>query len=513
METRSKNLEIADEAQEQMDPLQNALKEHLLQELMFQHFTGNEAKQLFEVSTLWNEIASESKKCGEKLKLTINTDDKAEKLTEIEASGRKYATVKLKSKKHQEPVEIHPLLIDIIAGIGWNLKKLDISYNIKIEAFVLLLSSLHNLETLSLRKVELITEANGSISLQLPKLKELKLMNLQSHILGLFRNVTALESFKFISYEGENIDMKLLEDFITRQDKLKTLSVFIHSEENQQKLFADKNRLKEMKFQLETICLASFTIHPSSAEEFFRRQQSLKEVHLGHYDNLVETPEEFCQVMRPIFELPNLKTLKILVDNFIMDENWIGLQGIRNTAVKFLELAAAEEETSIDGAFVEMFPNLQEIKVTLEKRWNPECSEKDLFLINFPCEKLSLVQCENVGGFVYQTPLIEFDQTFFETKLEEFLLNNSSVNKLHIGRIEWIALDIKLSLQFWEKILQKLPNLNHLVIFHPGNIIELVNLLKKTLRNFEKVTIKTNNIGRKSAKNIQLPSWIHIFIR
>jgi hypothetical protein len=73
-------MEIDDEAQQQMDPLQSAIQEHLLQELMFQHFTGNKDKQLFEVSTLWNEIASESKKCGEKLKLTIRTGDDAEKL-------------------------------------------------------------------------------------------------------------------------------------------------------------------------------------------------------------------------------------------------------------------------------------------------------------------------------------------------------------------------------------------------------------------------------------------------
>jgi hypothetical protein len=50
METRVQNMKIADEAQQRMDPLQSAIQEHLLQELMFQHFTGNEVKQLFEVS-------------------------------------------------------------------------------------------------------------------------------------------------------------------------------------------------------------------------------------------------------------------------------------------------------------------------------------------------------------------------------------------------------------------------------------------------------------------------------
>jgi hypothetical protein len=75
METLAKKQKIADEDQQRMNPLQSAIQEYRLQELMFQHFTGNEVKQLFEVSTLWNEIASKSKKCGKRLKLTITTED------------------------------------------------------------------------------------------------------------------------------------------------------------------------------------------------------------------------------------------------------------------------------------------------------------------------------------------------------------------------------------------------------------------------------------------------------
>jgi hypothetical protein len=311
METRSKKQKIANEAQQRMDPLRSAMKEHLLQELMFQHFTGNEAKQLFEVSTLWNEIASKSVKCGANLKLIIHNDDDSEKLTSIKAGGRKYAALKLEPSEDQELVAIRPLLLDNITAIGLNLKELELSCKTKFDDLALMLSSLHNLETLILWRVELINEANGSTPLHLPKLKELMMMNLQSHILELFRDVSALETFKFISTEERIIDMKLLEDFILRQDNLKTLSVFVYSEENEQKLFADKNRLKEMKFQLERIRLAAYMIHCNSAVEFFRRQQrSLKIVELVHDPTiLVGTPEERCQVMRPIFELPKLKTL------------------------------------------------------------------------------------------------------------------------------------------------------------------------------------------------------------
>jgi hypothetical protein len=138
-----------------------------------------------------------------------------------------------------------------------------------------------------------------------------------------------------------------------------------------------------------------------------------------------------------------------------------------------------------------------------------ESSENDLRLINFPFEKLSLIKCENVREFDYDSPLIDFVQIFFETKVEEFVLDNQNIKRFRIGRIEWIALDIKLSLGFWERILHHLPNLDRLIITHPGNVIELVNLLKKTHHNFE-VRIYTNNIGKESANDVQLPLWIEV---
>jgi hypothetical protein len=505
METRAKKRKIDDEIRRRSDPLQSAMKEHLLQELMFQHFTGNEVKQLFEVSTLWNQIASKSAKCGAKLKLIIYNDDNTEKLTMIKASGRKYAALELQSSEDQVLVEARPLLLDIIKGIAWSLKKLKLSCVIEIKVLDQLLSSFRNLESLTLRKVELICEANSPAPFQLPKLKKLKALDFQTRFLRLFRDNTSLELFQFISSDGDNIDMTQLGDFLLRQENLKKLLLITFLEGNQQKLFADKNQLKKMKFQLESIKTSDFLFHPSSAVEFFKRQQGLKKVELSISNAFfVGTLEEYCQVMRSILTLPKLETLKIIGNNFIIGENLIALQGIRNAAVKFLKLNSFEQETSIDGDFIEMFPNLQEIKVT------PYSSESELLLIDFRCEKLSLIQCEKVRTFIYEPPLIDFVQIFFETMLEEFILNNRNFNELMIGRIEWIALDIKLSLEFWGRILQKLPNLNLLIITHPGNVIALIKLLKKTLRNFEKVTIRTNNIGRESAKDIQLPSWIEV---
>jgi hypothetical protein len=148
-----------------------------------------------------------------------------------------------------------------------------------------------------------------------------------------------------------------------------------------------------------------------------------------------------------------------------------------------------------------MLPNLQQISVT------PLLYRKFLSLENVCCEKLSLIQCPNLFRLFYQPPLADFNQTNFEAKLEEFLLKQHSIKSLTIGRNEWIALDIKLSLEFWKKILQ-LPNLVRLAISHPGNVVDLVNLLKAAERNFSSLVIIINAIGKKSVMNDELPSWI-----
>jgi hypothetical protein len=486
-----------------MDPFQSSLKEHLLQELMFQHLTGNEVKQLFEVSTLWNEIASESKKCGEKLKMTIYNDDEAEKLKIIKTSARKYGMVCVKpSEEVQQLGWIHPLGLEIVKSIAWGLKKLEVSCSMTIDDIKQLLSSMCNLETLILHGM-IISRAAQPSSLhviyrqQLPKLKELKVIRTELPILQLFSDVTTLETFEFDSMTDVNL---MLEDFILRQEKLKNFCW----ERNQRNFFKDKNRLKEVKFQLETISATTSAIHPNSAAEFFNRQKNLKSVKLIHRrGNFCGTPEEFLQVLRSIFTLPKLETLKIY--GLFINSYWIPLREVRNTVPKFLELKTSNllDETVIDGKLVEMFPNLQRITV---KRVSSLLNLKDI-----RCESLSLIKCaKNISKVIYNLPFINVDQTLFEMKLEEFLVDYESIEALAIGCNEWITMNIKLSLSFWERILYQLPKLAKLDIYHPGNVKDLVNLLKNIERNFTSVQIFTNDIGDKSTEDIKLPSWMTI---
>lgn len=476
---------------------------------MFQHLTGNEVKKLFEVSKLWNEIASGSKKCGEKLKLTISTDDNAKKLKSIKESGTKSATLILQSSEgNHEFIEILPLLLlDVVTVIGWNLKELKVLCTMDIEAFKKILSSSCKLESLSFQRINISTD-EVLAPLQLPKLKELKGDSLQNQFLELFRNVSTLKTFNFESVNGENIDKKLLEDFILRQDKLKNFVLSFSSNRNQLRLFKDKNRLNEMNFQLESIGTTACMIHPNNAVDFFNRQQNLKTVDLGyHRRSFVGTPEEHRQKLQSILTLPNLERLKISERNF-MNDDWIALRDIRNASVKFLEMKLEVFDSSIHGELVEMFPNLHQISVT------PDHPETSLRLFNFQCEKLSMIHCPNLSSISFEPPLINFDRVLFEDKLMEFMLKHRQCKQLFVGRREWIGMDVKLSMEFWEKILRELPNLAWFIINHPGDLNELVNIFNNAQSNFDRffsvISIRTNDIGEESVRDIEKPVVMNI---
>jgi hypothetical protein len=499
METRAKKQKIVDEAEQQMDPLRSVLKEHLLQELMFQHFIGNEVKQLFEVSPLWNEIASKSKKCGEQLQLKIRSDDDADKLTVINANGRKYAMLKLEAdKEYREFVESFPLVLDIVTGIGWSLKELKVLCPMRLDVFAHMLSSLRNLETLSFESIRITEEKLAP--LQLPKLKHLTGDNLQPQVLEVFRDVTTLKVFDFV-FDGKNVDIRLLEDFILRQEKLIKFRILFCSQESQHSFFKNQNRLKEVKFQLDSITMKASTIHPNSTVEFFKQQKNLKSVDfISNRPHFNGTPEGHYELVRTILTLPKLETLSIFIESLTVNGNLINLGEIQS-AVKFLSLGTYEHEITIRGELLEMFPNLQEI---LPRACN-------LRLIDVHCESLPLVKY--AGSSVVYEPPIEFDQTVIEAKIEEFITRTHYFKRLVIGRVEWLAMDFKLSLAFWEKFLRhQVPYISHLTIFHPGNLANLVTLFKNAQR-CSRVIVKTDIIGVNSVGNIELPQWMELELR
>jgi hypothetical protein len=264
-----------------LDPFENALAEHLLQELMFQHLTGKEVKQIYQVSPLWDEIASDSKKCGEKLKLRINKkgDRIHDKLQIISKNKRKYGMLWL-DMYSLVALQNTTLIQEIVAGLGSSLKALRIGGFMMTSDVVVLIRSLPNLERLNLETF-LNDEPADLSPLLLPKLRKLDLRHPDKLWLGLFSKVSILEDF---SIKGiKDTDLLLLENFVLRQEKLKNLyidSSFETSPGRQYKIFSDLSRVK---FRLESIVLLGISIDKDSAAKFFQQQVNLKKVRIEKF--------------------------------------------------------------------------------------------------------------------------------------------------------------------------------------------------------------------------------------
>lgn len=190
MEPAIDHLKISEE--KCLDPFENAPIEDL-QELVFQHLTGKEVKQIYQVSPLWNEIASASKTCGDKFQLRLNHEiiSIQDKLKVILNNGRKYGTLQI-----VPPFDaINTILLqEIVAGLGSSLKELRLWNRMKASFVIVLLRSLPNLEDLHISKISDDKCADSTLPL-LPKLRKLTLHDAKDLWFELFSNITSLEDF------------------------------------------------------------------------------------------------------------------------------------------------------------------------------------------------------------------------------------------------------------------------------------------------------------------------------
>jgi hypothetical protein len=259
-----------------LDPFENALFEQLLQELMFQHLTGDEIKEIHEVSTMWNEIAADSKTCGGKLLLRVEEGDEIQNQFQIIMKNkRKHGALWIYSKINANNTR---LLQEIVAGLGSALKELWIIEPMKTSDIAVLLKSLHNLEELRLQK---IIDDDGSVNflpLLLPKIRWVFLCDPTKSFLDLFANVSKLEYFSLI-FDMKMTNVNDFENFILRQDKLKELIIHEFLDDQDHKMFSDISRIK---LRLESISLLGISIDKDSAVQFFQQQQNLKKVSIHH---------------------------------------------------------------------------------------------------------------------------------------------------------------------------------------------------------------------------------------
>jgi hypothetical protein len=489
MEPAANEFKISEE--KRLDPFETALIEDL-QDLVFQHLTGKEVKKIYEVSPLWNEIASASKKCGDKLKLIIDDegDSIRDKLQIISKNGRKYGSLWLGSTAfHDTPNTI--LLQEIVAGLGSSLKKLKITGSIKTSDVAILLKTLHNLEDLQLSQIVDDDECVDLSPLLLPKLRKLTLENSGNSWMNLFSNVSTLEEFD--DHYKASTNFHDFENFILRQEKLKKLAIYSdHSSWNEHSIFSD---LSLVKFRLESITIDGLRISTENVVKFFQQQQeNLKKVGIGNFIS----DGDYTEVLRSIWTLPNLESFEYR--NSITNTNFVALGNIRNESVKQIQ-SMEGLGAEIDRRLFRIFPNLQTYRTNSDF----------LKLKNVPSEKLAMLEIsEKTEVLIYVPPMFYFVQEEFESDVIEFLRRSDQIQYLFIGRDGWIEREIQLSTDFWKNAINVSLKLKRIVIFHSVDIKQLVQDLIGSQRKFNSVTILTNNIGRASVEGMKMPSWLDI---
>lgn len=484
MEPAAKKLKFSEE--KCLDPFENALIEDI-RDLMFQHLTGEEVKQIYEVSPLWNEIASSSKTCGDKLEIRIIGYNVPEKLFVIPKNKRKYGTLFI-HPDFLEDTHSTTLLQEIVAGIGSALKELTFTGWIKTSNVVLLLNQVHELESLHISQM-IDGDSVVSSPLLLPKLRKLHLHFTKNLWLDLFSNVSGLEEFHFVSIES-SINNDAFENFILRQDKLKKLAILSQQLWSEHPLFSDLSRVK---FRLEKIFISGFQLD-NNAIGFFKQQESLKEV--GLESLIVSSPAAYREILRSIWMLPKLNNFSY--GEGLTDEDFAALSNIRNESVTLLS-SRENNHASIDGRIFEIFPNLKCHKI----------DAKTLYLTNVPSDKLAILTNQTVC-LCYQPPLADFDQEKFESDVIKLIRRTNKIEFLDIGRREWIEQGINLSIDFWKNVIEILSKLKQIVIYNFDDVKKLVQLLIDCQRNFQEVVILTNTVGQASIEGMELPSWLLI---
>ena len=464
------------------DPFEIALNEFMLQELMFQHLTNAEVKIVSTVSPLWNQVVSGSKKSFSNMKLDVEFQenlswiDVDDGLTTVRNNKRRYSEIALRSKRHGEVWDFSkPKLFDIAENLRTSLKKLEISCkNLTYDDLRTLLNPLENIE-----EFEILERIDGDhseiIPLKFSKLKKLTVCgSSRASVNKFFTRVTTLESFKFRPMEID-AQVRPIGDFIMRQDNLKHLNITFsfYERDNHESLFP-KNRLNEIKFQLETIEAFIRDI------EFFDKQLNLKEIFLDSgYKVLLfpHDPENYGEFLRKILTKPTVELINFDYGS-IRDDNFLFISDIINPTV--LKVVYNETCFSVINKFSTIFPNIERIMV---KDFNRG------MLKYMPSSQLRFIQfIDDIEEFKYTLVDEENNPFLYEDSLLEFLRNHPKIKRLSIGRTSWVRRNFSMSLNFWKCVLHYLPNLRELIIYNPCENDNLIALL--LIYNFRELKVK-----------------------
>jgi hypothetical protein len=499
-------LASAQGVQEPTDPFVYPLSPHLLRILVFQHLNFDEIRAFTCVSPHWNEVVADSMDYTSKLKLHVKffqhlEDFETENvLKTVRANKRKYKFVKLRSVKAGEVKnELKLDLFAIMENLGECLKVLEVSCkNLFYEDLKKLLSTLENLEEFKCNE-RIEGDPYFLTPINFPKLKRLSICgSSRSSVLMLFLSVTTLEVLNFRPMEIDLIT-RPIGDFIMRQDNLKHLNISFkfYERETNEPLFP-KDRLQEIKFQLETINAFSRDI------EFFDTQNELKEIFIDMCYKVIifpQSPEKYAQFLRNVLSKPFLQAVYFDFGS-IRESHLDFLNDIRNlsvTNVHYNETCGSTLE-----AINLMFPRLEQLSVN-------EVSKTALKTMQLN-HLMKLRISDEITDFHYTLSASDVPGNIYEETLLSFIRIHRKIEKFSLGRTSWLFNEnFSVSTTFWKYVLEFLPNLQKLTVYNPRDSEELIKMLLNSACKFKEVRIfmkPTTNLSEKILRITRSSSWL-----
>lgn len=360
-------------------------------------FSNLDVKSLIQIcytSEHFNEVVSSSKSLMKKLKFTIKLlDNTGEVVLNVNDITRPYQNLKIENLKEQlieNRKSLRKQFEMLISKIASKITLLHIKdcYISRTEV-VALLRKFPTLVELKLDSVMISDDymgENDSEILPFPQLNNFRLINTDFFCFLLIQLHENLQSLEITSPLYTRTDVEILEAFLLRQRRLKSLKV---STLRLNSTYST-NRLHQVAFQLETLILDDVVWDiPEHCKQFLLSQTSLRKFGLRSFKKWI-TPREdmslwFNEVMKHIL-IRNINLESVTIDEFgayshLKDGEF--LIGECNKNVKALEYIRCR--TSQTSEFLKIstriFPNLVTISISLHQ----EDSEAILgVLSNFP---------------------------------------------------------------------------------------------------------------------------------
>lgn len=414
-------------------------------------------------------------------------------LTNALNEGRKYNKVVLSEVHWMMTTDFRSLVLFALSVVGQSLKDLlikdsTVSYLNGVE----LLGCFNNIERLELKYVDidfLSPEINSSSIM--PHLKDLKIVCSTPQSLNWFLHCRNLEVFEFELNLLKYVDFPLeydtqkFENFLIAQENLKhlVLSYLLHLD-----MFKE-DRSGDVKFQLKSIALLETYFQNSvNALKFFQTQKNI-----NCFESWIENNDErllngYREILKFVYSSPTL--LKVTTNIGFTNT----LDFSTNPSMKCLQFSEPVDSNMI-LSMMKLFPTTEDIYI----------NSTLLSLDDFKCEKLRLIKFyKQLMIFKYQPTTMEIDdRQTFEVMVKCFLLRNNKIKSLTIGSIAWVQNGFGLSLKFCIDLLKFLPSLTSLELYNPLQIKNFVMFLLCSRRNFESISLYTDEAGKAAVKRMR----------